>query len=68
MGARGRLIVQRPATSPTGVWTEETVDLRSDFAAAFGRPPGPLVGVALSADSDDTGSRSVAALAGLVLR
>jgi hypothetical protein len=68
MGARGRLIVQRPAASPTGEWFPEAVDLRADFRSAFGREPGPLVGIAVSADSDDTASVSEALIADLVLR
>jgi hypothetical protein len=35
---------------------------------AFGREPGPLVGIAVSADSDDTASVSEALIADLVLR
>jgi hypothetical protein len=68
MGARGRLIVQRPAASPNGEWIAEAVDLRADFRDAFGREPGPLVGIAVSADSDDTATVSEALIADLVLR
>jgi hypothetical protein len=68
MGARGRLIVQRPAASPGGEWLTEAVDLRADFRSAFGREPGPLVGLAVSADSDDTASVSDARIAELVLQ
>lgn len=35
----------------------ETVDLARDVAAAFGGAPGVLVGVGISADSDDTDGR-----------
>jgi hypothetical protein len=68
MGARGRLIVQRPAESPGGEWLAEAVDLRADFRSAFGREPGPLVGLAVSADSDDTASVSDGLIADLVLQ
>jgi hypothetical protein len=47
---------------------EENVDLARDYAAAFGGTPGALVGLAVSADSDDTNSKIRAALSGLVLR
>lgn len=53
---RGLLVIQEPAGGPTGAWLSEAVDLRADFRRAFGTEPGALVGVAVSADSDDTGT------------
>lgn len=35
----------------------ESVDLAADYARAFGGAPGVLVGVGISADSDDTGTK-----------
>lgn len=46
----------------------ETVDLGRDFKSAFGRMPEALVGVAVSADSDDTDSVIRARLGDLTLR
>lgn len=46
----------------------ESVDLARDYAAAFGGSPGALVGVAVSADSDDTDSMIRAQISGLTLR
>ena len=46
----------------------ESVDLARDFRAAFGEDPGVLVGLAVSADSDDTDGRIVASVANLVLK
>lgn len=46
----------------------ENVDLARDFAAAFGGQPGKLVGVAVSADSDDTDSVINATVSGLAVR
>lgn len=46
----------------------ETVDLAADFQAAFGTAPGALVGLAVSADSDDTDSVIRATVGGLSLR
>jgi len=46
----------------------ETVNLARDFRAAFGGRPGALVGVAVSADSDDTGTAIRASVSDLVLR
>lgn len=47
---------------------QETVDLVSDYRAAFGGPPGALVGLAVSADSDDTKGKIVASISNLSLR
>lgn len=46
----------------------ESVDLSRDYAAAFGGTPGALVGLAVSADSDDTDTEIRAALGNLVLQ
>lgn len=45
----------------------ESVNLSRDFAAAFGGEPGALVGVAVSADSDDTNSNIAARVSSLTL-
>lgn len=46
----------------------ESVNLAADFATAFGGAPGALVGIAVSADSDDTGSSIRAAVSNLAVR
>ncbi|MCF2905487.1 DUF3047 domain-containing protein [Octadecabacter sp. CECT 8868] len=46
----------------------ESVNLASDYAAAFGGSIGALVGVAVSADSDDTGSTIRASVSNLAVR
>ena len=46
----------------------ESVDLARDFRAAFGSEPAALVGLAVSADSDDTDSEIRASVSGLSLR
>jgi hypothetical protein len=46
----------------------ENVNLVSDFAAAFGGTPGALVGIAVSADSDDTGTTIRASVSNLAVR
>ena len=46
----------------------ESVDLARDFQAAFGTAPEALVGLAVSADSDDTDSVIRASVSGLALR
>jgi hypothetical protein len=64
LGDRGRTIIRRAAG--TGTYTE-TVDLAADYGRAFGGNATALVGLALSADSDDTDSRIVARLENLKL-
>ena len=46
----------------------ETVDLISDYRAAFGSLSGALVGLAISADSDDTKGKIIASISDLSLR
>lgn len=65
IGTRARTIVLRPAG--TGSFAE-TVDLARDFTRAFGQPPETLVGLAISADSDDTDSTIAGRISGLTLR
>ncbi|APO88498.1 DUF3047 domain-containing protein [Marivivens sp. JLT3646] len=64
LGDRGRMIIRRAAG--TGTYTE-TVDLAADYERAFGGNATALVGLALSADSDDTDSKIVARLENLKL-
>lgn len=66
MLGRGRMLVRQ--TAATGGWQTEEADLQADFRRAFGREPGPLMGIGVSADSDDTGTRSDARIDGLTLR
>jgi hypothetical protein len=53
LGARGKTIVLRPADNGQH---DEQVDLRADLERAFGLADLALVGLAVSADSDDTGT------------
>ncbi|SIO38985.1 Protein of unknown function [Rhodovulum sp. ES.010] len=64
LGPRGRSIIKR--MSGTGS-AAERVDLARDHRRAFGEAPGSLVGVAISSDSDDTGSQVRARIAQLRL-
>lgn len=54
LGSRGRTVVLRGAGTGSA---SESVDLAADYARAFGGTPPSVVGVAVSADSDDTDSR-----------
>jgi len=53
LGPRGKTVVLRPAG---GGQHDEQVDLRADLERAFGVTDLALVGLAVSADSDDTGT------------
>ncbi len=67
MGASGKLLLRQPGALADGKWLSERADLSADFRRAFGREPGPLVGIAVSSDSDDTGVLNSAAIDGLRL-
>lgn len=62
---QGATVALRPAG--TGSFAE-SVDLAADFQRAFGAAPGALVGLAVSADSDDTSTTIAGSLGNLVLR
>ena len=55
---RGRIIVLRSGAETTGQWFVEEIDFIADFERAFGYTPAQPLYVAISADSDDTGSHS----------
>lgn len=57
LGSRGRSIIQRGVGIGTA---SERVDLARDHRRAFGEEPQILVGLAVSSDSDDTGTEVVA--------
>ncbi len=70
-------IVSSPYLEPRGVLLPlrgtgkgtfaESVDLAADFRQAFGMPPGVLLGLGISADSDDTNGVIEAELGDLVI-
>jgi hypothetical protein len=64
LGARGKTIVLRPAG--TGQ-RDETIDLRSDLERIYGSRNLMLIGLAVSADSDDTETRIEAGISDLLL-
>ncbi|MFC3149114.1 DUF3047 domain-containing protein [Piscinibacterium candidicorallinum] len=49
-------------------WQSFDRDVAADFQRAFGEAPGPLIGVAIMTDSDNTGSRAEALYRDLRLR
>ncbi len=52
---RVRMIVLRNATSGVGDWVDEQRDLVADYREAFGGAPPPVSGIAIAADTDQTG-------------
>lgn len=64
-GDQGTMIVLRSSQEPTGRWIMEEIDFEADFQAAFGYAAPAPVFVAISADSDDTGSQMAGAVADL---
>ncbi len=52
---RVRMIVLRNATSGVGDWVDEQRDLVADYREAFGEAPPPVSGIAIAADTDQTG-------------
>ncbi|MFT7390544.1 MAG: hypothetical protein ACI9ZH_000768 [Paracoccaceae bacterium] len=64
LGPRGRTVILRPAGPGEA---QESIDLARDHMAAFGTAPGSLVGLAVSADSDDTDGVIVARLSDLTI-
>ncbi len=65
LDSRGRIIVLRSSSTPTGEWMVEEIDLIADFERAFGYTPDQPLYIAISADSDDTDSSSLGMVAGL---
>ena len=58
LGSAGFMRVLQPANSPVGQWFEERVDLAKDYRQAFGENAPDPVQLAISADTDNTGSSS----------
>lgn len=62
---QGANVILRQAGTGTNT---ENVNFAPDFAKAFGSTPGALVGIAVSADSDDTDSTIRASVSNLIIR
>jgi len=65
---RVRKIVVESGETNLRSWRSYRRDLASDFRRAFGEKPGPLIGVALMTDADNTGSTAEAWYGDVVLR
>ena len=53
---RLRMIVLRSGDELAGQWVEENRDVAADFEAAFGEPAPRITGIAVGADTDNTGA------------
>lgn len=68
---RMRYLVLQSGPAPAGSWRQEQRDIAADFVRVFGTESAtvpPLLGVAVGADADNTGGRSLAFVADLVLQ
>ena len=54
---RVRMIVLQRGDARAGQWVSERRDLAADFEAAFGEAAPPVTGLAVGADTDNTGAR-----------
>lgn len=55
---RVRKIVVETGPSRLGQWLQYERDLAADFRLAYGEEPGPLIGMALMTDADNTSTRA----------
>jgi hypothetical protein len=62
---RGMIVIKRGTNTPLSQWMTETVDIASDYRKLFGTNAPPPSHIAISADTDDTGVKSRAAIANL---
>lgn len=60
---RARMLVLRTGASEAGRWVTERRDVGADFQQAFGHAPLRLTGLALAADTDNTGEEARAGFA-----
>jgi hypothetical protein len=65
LGANDMVKILRPASSPTGEWFEEQVDIAADYRKAFGEQPENPTQIAIEADTDNTHAASRAEVADL---
>lgn len=61
------IIVLRSGNAEAGAWQVQQRDLAADFRAAFGRPAPRVTGIALAADTDNTGGHTQAWFGDLTL-
>lgn len=62
----GWIVVRRGIDASAGSWMTEKIDLAADYERLYGETAPPPIYLAISADSDDTGAKSRAAIADIV--
>lgn len=67
LGKAGMLVILRDADAPLDRWVHEVVNLERDYRRAFGHEAPLPSQLAISADSDDTGTRAAGVVHGLAL-
>lgn len=60
---RTRMLVLQSGAAAAGRWVRERRDVRADFRRAFGELDGRLTGIAVAADTDNTGEEAHAGFA-----
>lgn len=63
----GRIIVRQGEDAVLGVWLNEKIDVAGDYQRLFGGNAPPPAFIGISADSDDTGAISRAAIADITI-
>jgi hypothetical protein len=63
----GRLKMLAVASGPEGLgsWQKVRRNLADDYRRAYGAEPGPVTGIAVMTDTDNTGEKSVGDYAGI---
>lgn len=61
----GAIVILRPGDTPLGAWQDERIDFHADFRRAFGYAAPPASYLSVSADSENTGGRSLAVVGDL---
>ena len=64
---RSRIIILRGGRPPENVWMAERVDMAADYRRAYGEDPPPPMYIAISGDSDDLQSKSLALIRDLIV-
>ena len=64
---RVKMLVVASGSAGLGQWHTLRRDLRADFKRAFGEEPGPLLGVGVMTDTDNTGAKASARYADIRL-
>jgi hypothetical protein len=62
-----KMLVVASGKDGLGQWQTQKRDLRADYKRAFNADPGPLVGVGVMTDTDNTGAKALGRYAGISL-